>query len=262
MASALHLAMKSPEFPESSTGALSTGGTAAPARSRCSPVLTPLAYFLGQHFVVPGYFGSITIVGQTHVPAVGPVILAPTHRARWDSILLPFAVGRAVTGRDLRFMVTSSEVKGLQGWFIRRLGGFAVNVRRPTVASLRHGIELLLEGEMLVIYPEGGICRDDRVHTFKPGLARLAVQAEAAKAGLGVQVLPVDIHYGETFPSWRCPVQITIGKPVSVQHYLGDDSPEALKAGAKQLTQDLQSQVEAMVSDRRAATATAESMLP
>ncbi|TVQ11110.1 MAG: 1-acyl-sn-glycerol-3-phosphate acyltransferase [Leptolyngbya sp. DLM2.Bin27] len=252
--------MKSPELSESSTAALSTVATPDPARSRCSPWLTPLAYFLGQHFVVPGYFGPITIVGQTQVPAAGPVILAPTHRARWDSILLPFAVGRAVTGRDLRFMVTADEVKGLQGWFIRRLGGFAVNVRRPTVASLRHGIELLLEGEMLVIYPEGGIRRDDRVHSFKPGLARLAVQAEAAKAGLGVQVLPVDIYYSEAFPSWRCPVQITIGNPVSVQAYLGDDSPEALKAGARQLTQDLQRQVETMVGDRQAARAA--SMLP
>lgn len=246
--------MKPPKFPESSTGALSTVGTTTPARSRCSPVLTPLAYFLGQHFVVPGYFGSITIAGQTHVPLAGPVILAPTHRARWDSILLPFATGRAVTGRDLRFMVTSDEVKGLQGWFIRRLGGFAVNVRRPTVASLRYGIDLLLDGEMLVIYPEGGIRRDDRVYPFKPGLARLAVQAEAAKAGLGVQVLPVDIYYGEARPSWRCSVQINIGKPVPVQAYLNDDdSPEALKAGAKQLTQDLQTQLEAMVGIRQGA---------
>lgn len=245
--------MKSPEFPESSASALVKAGTAS-ASSRCSPLLTPLAYALGQHLVVPAYFGPITITGQDRLPAYGPVILAPSHRARWDSILLPFATGRAVTGRDLRFMVTADEVKGLQGWFIRRLGGFAVNVRRPTVASLRYGIDLLLEGEMLVIYPEGGIRRDDRVHPFKPGLARLAVQAEAARAGLGVQVLPVDIYYGEAYPSWRCPAQIHIGAPVPVQTYLSDDdSPEALKAGATQLTKDLQSRLEAMVADRQGA---------
>lgn len=254
--------MKSPEFPESSAAALVKAEAIAPARSRCSPVLTPLAYALGQHLVVPAYFGPITITGQDRLPTHGPVILAPSHRARWDSILLPFATGRAVTGRDLRFMVTADEVKGLQGWFIRRLGGFAVNVRRPTVASLRYGIDLLLEGEMLVIYPEGGIRRDDRVHPFKPGLARLAVQAEAAKAGLGVQVLPVDIFYGEAYPSWRCPVQITIGEPVPVQTYLSDDdSPEALKAGAKQLTKDLQTRLETMVATRQSAAPSQPPML-
>lgn len=255
--------MKSSEFSESSTAGAKVGAIAPeipPTRSRCSPVLTPLAYFLGQHLVVPAYFGSITITGQHRVPTHGPVILAPTHRARWDSILLPFATGRHVTGRDLRFMVTADEVKGLQGWFIRRLGGFAVNVRRPTVASLRYGIDLLLEGEMLVIYPEGGIRREDHIHGLKPGLARLAVQAEAARSGLGLQVLPVDIFYGEAFPNWRCPAQIHIGEPLRVQGYLqGQDAPEALKAGAQQLTRDLQTRLEAMVANRQAIAAAAPS---
>ncbi|WOD38555.1 lysophospholipid acyltransferase family protein [Nodosilinea sp. E11] len=251
------------KLPEPSTDVPKGGAIALPPQSRCSPVLTPLAYFLGQHLVIPAYFGPIAIAGQAYLPTSGPVILAPTHRARWDSILLPFAAGRLVTGRDLRFMVTADEVKGVQGWFIRRLGGFAVNVRRPTVASLRHGIELLLEGEMLVIYPEGGIRRDDRIHGLKPGLARLAVQAEATRPGLGVQVLPVDIYYGEAFPHWRCPVQIQIGSPLAVHSYLnGEDSPEALKTGAKQLTADLQAQLETMVGDRKAKAAAAEPMLP
>ncbi|MBE9111759.1 1-acyl-sn-glycerol-3-phosphate acyltransferase [Nodosilinea sp. LEGE 07298] len=262
--------MKSSEFSESSAAESKGGAMAsesgplptAPVRSRCSPVLTPLAYFLGQHLVVPAYFSAITITGQDRVPTAGPVILAPTHRARWDSILLPFATGRHVTGRDLRFMVTADEVKGLQGWFIRRLGGFAVNVRRPTVASLRYGIDLLIEGEMLVIYPEGGIRRDDRVHGLKPGLARLAVQAEAAESGLGLQVLPVDISYGEAYPNWRCPAQIHIGEPLLVQGYLkGQDTPEVLKAGAQQLTKDLQAQLEAMVASRQAIVA-ADPSLP
>lgn len=252
--------MKSSEFSESSAVG-SKGNAAAPIQSRCSPVLTPLAYFLGRHLVVPAYFGPVTITGQQRVPTSGPVILAPTHRARWDSILLPYAVGRPTTGRDLRFMVTADEVRGLQGWFIRRLGGFAVNVRRPTVASLRYGIDLLLEGEMLVIYPEGGIRRDDRVYGLKPGLARLAVQAEAARSDLGLQVLPVDMFYGEAYPGWRCPVQIHIGEPLLVQSYLkGQDTPEVLKAGAQQLTRDLQTQLEAMVANRQAIAAAAPSL--
>ncbi|MGB3135584.1 MAG: 1-acyl-sn-glycerol-3-phosphate acyltransferase, partial [Nodosilinea sp.] len=79
--------MKSSASSESSA-AVSKGGAVAPVRSRCSPVLTPLAYLLGQHLVVPLYFGAITIIGQHRVPAAGPIILAPPHRARWDSILL------------------------------------------------------------------------------------------------------------------------------------------------------------------------------
>ncbi|MGF1567485.1 MAG: lysophospholipid acyltransferase family protein [Nodosilinea sp.] len=239
---------ESPEFVPAA------GLTAAPvARSRCSPLLTPLAYFLGRRLVLPAYFGPIQIIGQAYLPETGPVILAPTHRARWDSIVLPLAAGRPATGRDLRYMVTADEVRGIQGWFIRHLGGFPVNVRRPTIASLRYGIDLLRQGEMLVIYPEGGICRQDEVQRLKPGLARLAVQAEAAQAGLNVQVLPVDIFYGEAYPSWRCPVRVALGQPLAVSTYLGgDDSAEELKAGAKRLTADLQARLETMVGDRKA----------
>lgn len=210
-----------------------------------------MAYWLGQYLVLPSYFGPITITGQEHIPTHGPVILAPTHRARWDSIVLPLAAGRPATGRDLRFMVTDDEVKGLQGWFIRRLGGFPVNVRRPSIASLRHGRDLLLNQEMLVIYPEGGIRREDRVHPLKPGLARLAVQAEAAQANLNVQVLPVDIAYGEAYPRWRCPVQIHIGAPLIVQSYLqGGTSPENLKTAAQQITADLKARLVTLVAQR------------
>lgn len=220
--------------------------------SRCSPVLTPLAYLLGQRLIIPLYFGDIDIRGQHHLPQAGPVILAPTHRARWDSIVLPLAAGRPATGRDLRFMVTADEVTGVQGWLIQRLGGFAVNVRRPSIASLRHGIDLLLAGEMLVIYPEGGIHRRDQVQHLKPGLARLALQAQAAATDLGVRVLPIDLYYGEAYPGWGCPVQVTIGEAIAVDGYLnGNTAADAIKTAAQQLTQDLHARLEDMVSQRQ-----------
>jgi 1-acyl-sn-glycerol-3-phosphate acyltransferase len=140
---------------------------------------------------MPSYFRAITVSGQENVPTQGPVILAPTHRARWDSLVLPMLMGRPVTGRDLRYMVTADEVKGIQGWFIKRLGGFPVNVREPSIGSLRHGIDLLEQGSMLVIFPEGGIFKDGQVHRLKPGLARLAVQAESIHPALGAKVLPI-----------------------------------------------------------------------
>ncbi|MBU6229774.1 MAG: 1-acyl-sn-glycerol-3-phosphate acyltransferase [Cyanobacteria bacterium REEB459] len=222
------------------------------AYSRCSPLLTPLAYFLGQRLVIPWYFESVQISGQHHLPQTGPTIIAPTHRARWDSILLPLAVGRPASGRDLRFMVTADEVAGVQGWLIQRLGGFAVNIRQPSIASLRHGIDLLRAGEMLVIYPEGGIYRQDLLQPLKPGLARLAIQAEAAAPELGIQVLPVDIYYGETYPSWRSSMQVNIGEAIPVREYLhGKAAPDALKASARALTLALKTRLTRMIDNRK-----------
>ncbi|MEM0981734.1 MAG: lysophospholipid acyltransferase family protein [Cyanobacteria bacterium P01_H01_bin.58] len=212
--------------------------------SQCSPWLTPLVYFLGQHFVLPAYFQKILIKGQENIPRTGPVIIAPTHRARWDSLIVPLATGRSATGRDLHFMVTADEVTGIQGWFIRRLGGFAVNVRSPTISSLRHGIDLLRQNSMLVIYPEGGIFRDNEVHRLKPGLARLAVQAEASSENLGVQILPMSIRYSSPYANWRSRIEVQIGQPLQVASYLHQDAPKSsssdcLKTTARALTVDL-----------------------
>ncbi|NEQ26833.1 MAG: 1-acyl-sn-glycerol-3-phosphate acyltransferase [Microcoleus sp. SIO2G3] len=208
----------------------------AAVNSRFSPWLTPIVYPLARRLVLPLYFGDITVSGQEHLPTDGPVILAPTHRARWDAILVPFATGRGVTGRDLRFMVSADEVSGLQGWFIRRLGGFPVDTKRPTIASLRHGVEVLQHGEMLVIFPEGGIFRDGDVHPLKPGLARLAIQAEMSQPNLGVKIVPISLQYSDSYPRWGTTVKIQIDRPFQVADYCQGSA----KQDAKRLTADLE----------------------
>ncbi|MEI7951947.1 MAG: lysophospholipid acyltransferase family protein, partial [Synechococcaceae cyanobacterium ELA182] len=134
-------------------------------RERClgtgiSPWLAPLAILLTDDLALPGYFDRVRVLDRQHLPREGAVLLAPTHRARWDALLLPHAAGRRVTGRDCRFMVTIDEMKGLQGWFLHRLGCFAVDQGRPTLASLRYAIDLLGMGQQLVVFPEGRIQRD------------------------------------------------------------------------------------------------------
>ncbi len=216
----------------------------APISSRVSPWLAPLAYFLGCRIVLPLYFGKLTVTGQENLPATGPVILAPTHRSRWDALVVPGITGRTVTGRDLTFMVSANEASGLQGWFVRRLGGFPVNTDRPSIRTLRHGVEVLLQQEMLVIFPEGNIFRDGSVHPLKPGLARLAVSAQTTHPDLGVQVVPIGIKYSQSYPQWGCDVCIRIGSPLKVADY---NSLGSVKQSAKQLTMDLENALKALI---------------
>ncbi|MCT7949944.1 1-acyl-sn-glycerol-3-phosphate acyltransferase [Ancylothrix sp. C2] len=208
--------------------------------SQISPWLMAIAYPLMRFFVLPLYLGRIEVTGQENMPKDGPVILAPTHRARWDAFMVPYVSGRHITGRDLRFMVTSDEVTGIQGWFIRRLGGFAVNIKHPAISSLRHGVELLLNRCMMVIFPEGGVFRDNELHPLKAGLARIAIQAETNSPGLGVQIVPISIRYGDPSVKWLSGVKIHIGKPLKVADYCQSHS----KQNAQKLTNDLQKSLE------------------
>jgi 1-acyl-sn-glycerol-3-phosphate acyltransferase len=217
-----------------------------PMRSQVSSWLVPLVYAIGQRLLLPLYFRRVEVLGQENLPDAGPILLAPTHRSRWDALMLPYATGRYVTGRDLRFMVTHDEVKGLQGWFIKHLGGFAIDTRRPGVASLRHGIELLQQGEMMVIFPEGNIFRERSVQPLKAGFARLALQATAQDdLDLDVKVVPISLVYSDRLVPWRSSLQIRIGTPLSVQSYRTGQT----KQDAKALTQDLQGSLQTLLTE-------------
>ncbi|RUS99525.1 acyltransferase [Trichormus variabilis SAG 1403-4b] len=214
--------------------------------SRVSPWLTPLAYCLGRNVVLPLFFGHINVTGQENIPKHGPIILAPTHRSRWDSLLLPYATGRCVTGRDMRFMTTSTECQGIQGWFVLRMGGFPVDIQRPAIATLRHAVELMAEGEILVIFPEGGIYRDHKVQPLKSGTARLALSAESSHPGLGVKIIPVGINYSQPYPNWGTDVNLHIGEPIQVTDYMNG----SLKKGAKRLTADLTNKLQQLTHEQ------------
>jgi 1-acyl-sn-glycerol-3-phosphate acyltransferase len=220
-------------YPEPTKSAANSH-VACTTTSWVSPWLSPLAYLLGRHLLLPLFFGSISVTGQENIPTQGPVILAPTHRSRWDALLVPYVAGRCITGRDLRFMVTATECRGLQGWFVRQLGGFPVDPVHPSITTLRHAVDLLVNGETLVIFPEGGI-RKGKVHPLKQGISRLALNAEANHSGLGVKIIPIGINYSQLNPTWGTNVSIHIGSPLEVANYLSSCS----KQSAKSLTSDL-----------------------
>lgn len=204
-----------------------------------------LAYLLFRYLVLPLYFSRIEISGQEHLPGEGAVILAPTHRSRWDPLLLSYGTGRRVTGRDLRFMVSIDEMKGLQGWFLERLGCFPVNPRKRDVGSLRHGIELLEQQRMLAIFPEGNIFKaSETVESIRSGLAYIGLQAEEAQPGLDVQVVPISICYDPPVPSWRSRASVVIGQPLAVEDYCR----KPMKVCANELRDDLQERLQALHS--------------
>ena len=203
--------------------------------SRVSPWLAGLVYPLGSYIVLPLFFDKIEITGQENIPQDGAVIVAPTHRSRWDALIIPYAVGRLVSGRDLRFMVSSNEVKGLQGWFMGRMGAFPVDTEKPGIDSLRHSAELLREEEMLVIFPEGGIFRETKVQNLKRGVALIALGVESEAVGNQVKILPVSVKYSQSYPSWGAKVNVDIGLPLNVEEYITN----SLRQSSQKLTKDL-----------------------
>ncbi|MEM1368898.1 MAG: lysophospholipid acyltransferase family protein [Cyanobacteria bacterium P01_H01_bin.15] len=216
-----------------------------PISSHSEPWLARMVYPLGCRVVIPTFFGQVTVIGREHIPENGPVIVAPTHRSRWDGMMVPYAVGRWISKRDLHYMVSANEVsRGLQGWILRRMGAFPVDTERPQASSVSHSVELLLENRMLVIFPEGGIYRDGTIHPLKRGVARIAVDVESRRSNSGMRILPIQIEYSNAFPTWGTNVRLNIGPAIDVASYCGD-SP---RKSSQVLTQVLHDALGALAS--------------
>ena len=211
-------------------------------QSRISPWVSRFLYYVGSYFVIPTFFGQIQITGQENIPQHHPVIVAPTHRSRWDAFIVPYAVGRLVSGRDLRFMVSANEVKGIQGWFITRMGCFPVDTERPKASSLVHSLELLQDNDMVVIFPEGGIFRDDKIHKLKRGAALIALEFQLEQSHKKVKILPITIKYSQPLPSWKTKIAVDIGAPLNASDYLEN----SLRKSSQKLTQALQTKLQEM----------------
>ncbi len=177
------------------------------------------------------YFGPIVITGREHVPKHGPAVLAVKHYSRWDPSFLYL-----LSFRPMRYMTNANQFEGIQGWCIRRLGAFPVDISRPQSSSLRHSIDLLHQGHKLVIFPEGGIVRDQPLRSLKPGLARLVLQAEStASSPISIPIIPIGLRY-EPDDQRGAKVFINIGPPL----FTSQVSAKERKQAAVELTEMLQ----------------------
>ena len=128
------------------------------------------------------------------------------------------AMGRRVTKKDCRFMVTKSEMRGIQGWFLKRLGCFSINQLSPSLSALRYAIDLIEKGEQLVVFPEWKINKNGKKLVLKEGLYRLA--RLATKKTTSIIIIPIGIAYSNVSPKFRDEFCLSFGEPIAINDYL------------------------------------------
>ena len=186
---------------------------------KINPLLGFIAMFVTQDIVLRLFFSKKKIVhNDFSIPLNSSIILAPTHRSRWDGLVLTMAMGRRVTNKDCRFMVTKSEMRGVQGWFLKRLGCFSINQLSPSLSALRYAIDLIEQGEQLVVFPEGRINKYGKNLILKEGLYRLARLAN--KKTNSIFIIPIGIAYSKASPRFRSQFCLSFGKPMLINDYL------------------------------------------
>ena len=115
-------------------------------------------------------------------------------------------------------MVTNSEMRGIQGWFLKRLGCFSINQVSPSIETLRYAIDLIIKRQKLVVFPEGKINKYGKKLILKEGLYRLA--RLATKKTNSITIIPIGIAYSKVSPRFRDKVSLCMGEPLFVNDHL------------------------------------------
>ena len=184
-----------------------------------NPILGFLAMFVTQDVVLNLFFSKKKIINSDlSIKENSSIILAPTHRSRWDGLILTMAMGRRVTKKDCRFMVTKSEMRGIQGWFLKRLGCFSINQLSPSLSVLRYAVNLIIKRRQLVVFPEGKINKYGKKLILKEGLYRLA--RLATKKTKSITIVPIGIAYNTVSPRFRGEFCLCFGDPLLINDHL------------------------------------------
>ncbi len=150
----------------------------------------------------------VRAIGLENVPRDGALVLAPNHFSQMDH----FFTG-VYLRRKIRFMAKSQMFGPPFLTYIYKHGGvFPVRRGQHDEEAFKTAYQLLDQGEMLLVYAEGGRSRSGELGEPKPGIGRIALES-------GVPIVPVAIHGSARVRGWKRlhfpKVTIQFGKPMT-----------------------------------------------
>ena len=174
-----------------------------------------MAYWVLKAILTPVFWllYRVKVEGREHVPRRGPAVLAANHQSFCDSFFIPLVVARKVT-----FLAKAEYFDSWKtAWFFRAAG--QIPIRRTGGSASERALEtarhdVLAQGRLLGLYPEGTRALDGHVHKGRTGVTRLSRECQVPVIPVGVvgteEVQPVDAKMMRPFKT----VIIRFGAPM------------------------------------------------
>jgi acyl-[acyl-carrier-protein]-phospholipid O-acyltransferase/long-chain-fatty-acid--[acyl-carrier-protein] ligase len=165
----------------------------------------------------------ISVYGRENLPREGGALLVCNHVSWVDGILLLLT-----SSRPIRMIAWASNFEN--PWLKRLAATFGMIPILPTrpktiVAAMRTARDALNNGELVCIFPEGGLTRSGQVQAFRPGMMKILEGTDAPVVPIYLDGLWGSIFSfegGKFFWKWpkrlRYPVSIHFGPQVREAH--------------------------------------------
>lgn len=140
-----------------------------------------IARFMG--CILSFLFWPIKTKDKKHLDKKGPLILAANHVSYLDPIVLGIAIKRQI------HFIAKKEVfeVPILGLIVKSLGAIPVDRDRANLASIKKSLNILKNGSILGIFPEGTRSLDGKLLKLNAGLIKIALMSN-------VPIIPVGIN--------------------------------------------------------------------
>jgi 1-acyl-sn-glycerol-3-phosphate acyltransferase len=237
----------SDEAPGGAAGKVEPAGLRAPRVDVHPPTrLERTSYGLirGAFFGLAKVYFRLKIRGAEHVPPHGPFVLAPVHRSNLDFILVA-----TVRRPRMRYMGKASIWKSKAlGRFVSMLGAFPVHRGTADRESLRTCLEVIENGEPLVMFPEGTRRSGDTVEDLFDGPAYVAARAGVPLVPVGIggsdKAMPVGVKFIKPHK-----IVMVVGPPIHPP--AGDGTGRVKRRVVREMTAQLQAEVQRLYDEAR-----------
>lgn len=171
------------------------------------------------------------VEGLENFPESGKTIVYSNH----ISVLDPVIIG-CILPRKIHFMAKIELFKNpLFSFILKKLGAFPVKRGTADISAIKNSLQVLREGKVFGIFPEGTRNRQGGVHHFSHGIASIAHRSKA-------KIIPIAIK-GQ-YKLFR-PINIRIGEALNVDNYFSQkSSTELLDSMARDMENSLKNLME------------------
>lgn len=176
------------------------------------------------------FYREVRLVGAERIPLDGPVLLVGNHPNDLPDVLLGFLS----TPRPVRYVATAAAAASIPVRWIyaalqvipvtrvkdaRKLRGLGVDTAAGNVMAFGRVTDALASGEMVGLFPEGGVFDGPGIGPIRSGVAKLALESCISGRITGIKVIPIGVQYESPFEP-ASDVVAVVGEAISLDHWL------------------------------------------
>ena len=193
------------------------------------------------------YYKEVRIKNPENAKYKGPLIVITNHP---NTMMDAWIIGK-LFNRRLFFMAKATFFSTpLKRWFLGSIGLIPINRTtelKTKGVSNKNSFEMcyniLEQGNILVIFPEGNSFLERKLRDLKSGTARIAMEVVTrGKTRSELKIIPVGLVYSKA-EKFRSSVFANVGKPINPYKYIEEYKVSSAQA-SKELTDEFRNSLE------------------